>query len=163
MTVAGSFIVTYREDPDARPGPMEWVAIDFPGDHIDVGILPDLARLVDTGLVRILDLLIVHRDADGAVTASEIHTLDPPDLEPFDLLTGEALGLLNLDDIETAGRELDLDSTALIVVWENIWAATFAEAVRGRHGTLLTHNRIPHDNAVAALHVSTQHTDQEQS
>lgn len=124
-------------------GPVEWVAIVFDGPTVDTSVVPALADLVGSGTVRILDLLIVRKDLDGVVTAAELGELDAAALAAFDTLDGDVLGLLSEQDVPVVGEEVPPGSTALVVLWENLWATSFAERVRAAGGTLLTHDRIP--------------------
>ena len=132
-------------------GPVEWVAVVFAGDRVDPSVVPALSGIVGSGAVRVLDLLIVRKDADGTVTAAELGELDADELAAFDALDGDVLGLFGEQDVPVVGEELPPGSTALVVLWENRWAAAFAEAVREAGGALLTHDRIPHDLVTAAL------------
>ncbi|GAA1881383.1 hypothetical protein GCM10009836_73300 [Pseudonocardia ailaonensis] len=132
-------------------GPVEWVALAFPGETVDPAVVPEIARLVDAGTVRILDLLLVHRSVDGAVSVTEYDSLDGPVRAALDAVDGDVLGLLGEVDLPVIAEELAPDSTALVVVWESLWAAGLAEAVRGAGGLLLTHDRIPADTVDAAL------------
>jgi hypothetical protein len=124
-------------------GPVEWVAIAFDGGRIHRDVVPALADLVDAGTVRILDLLIVHKDAAGAVSSVELGALAAAELAAFDTLDGDVLGLLGEQDVPVVGADLPPGSTALVVLWENRWADAFARAVRDAGGVLLTHDRIP--------------------
>ncbi|MDN5932881.1 MAG: DUF6325 family protein [Pseudonocardia sp.] len=135
----------------ADVGPVEWVAIAFDGGTVDRAVVPALAGIVESGAVRILDLVIVAKDAAGTVTAAELGTLDADQLAAFDTLDGDVLGLLSEQDIPIVGAELAPGSTALVVLWENRWAAGFARAVRAAGGVLLTHDRIPHDIVEVAM------------
>jgi hypothetical protein len=135
----------------ATLGPVEWVAIAFPGDDVGSGVAAALARLADSGLVHIVDLLIVRKDAAGNVTARELDDLDGPAFAAFDALDGDVLALLGEDDIPVVGAELAPDTTALVVLWENLWAAGFARAVRDAGGVLLAHDRIPYDAVEVAM------------
>jgi uncharacterized membrane protein len=132
-------------------GPVEWVAIAFPGDEVGGGVVDALARLADSGVVHIVDLLIVRKDAAGTVTASELDDLDGAALAALDALDGDVLALLGEDDIPVVGAELAPGTTALVVLWENLWAARFAGAVRDAGGVLLAHDRIPYDAVEEAL------------
>lgn len=133
------------------PGPVEWVAIVFDGPTVDPAVVPALAEIVAAGTVRILDLLIVGRDDAGVVTATELGELDADALAAFDTLDGDVLGLLSEQDVPIVGAEVPPGSTALVVLWENVWATGFARAVRAAGGTLLTHDRIPADVVETAL------------
>lgn len=132
-------------------GPVEWVAITLPSPTAGHTVVPSVVDLVDRGLVRILDLVIVARDADGAVTATEFDELDADAPNPFDALDGDALGLLGSDDVESMGAGLRPGEAVLVVVWENLWATAFGVAVRAAGGALLAHDRIPHEDVAAAL------------
>lgn len=132
-------------------GPVEWVAIAFDGSRVHRGVVPALADLVDAGTVRILDLLVVHKDAEGAVTFVELGELDADELAAFDTLDGDVLGLLGEGDVPVVGEELAPGTTALVVLWENRWADAFAGAVRAAGGVLLTHDRIPGDVVEAGM------------
>ena len=124
-------------------GPVEWVAIVFDGAGVDPAVVPALAEIVGSGTVRILDLLIVGKDEAGVVTSAELGELDADALAAFDTLDGDVLGLLSEQDVPIVGAELPPGSTALVVLWENVWATGFAQAVRAAGGTLLTHDRVP--------------------
>ncbi|WP_300016671.1 DUF6325 family protein [Pseudonocardia sp.] len=132
-------------------GPVEWVAIVFDGEGVDPAVVPALAGLVDAGTIAILDLLIVAKDADGAVSAVELGELDAEQLAAFDALDGDVLGLLSEQDVPIVGEEVPPGSTALVVLWENVWAAAFAQTVRAAGGVLLTHDRIPADIVEQAM------------
>lgn len=141
-----------------RPGslaPVEWIAIAFPGDTIDLAVLPAIAHLADAGTVHIVDLLIVHKAADDEVTVTEFEDLDPADRAAFDAVDGDVLGLISELDIPAIAEELPGGSTALVVVWESLWAAELAAVVRGAGGALLTHDRIPRDVVEAAVAAAT--------
>jgi Family of unknown function (DUF6325) len=132
-------------------GPVEWVAIAFSGDEIGGEVVDALARLADSGLIHIVDLLVVRKDSAGTVTARELDDLDGAALAALDALDGDVLALLGEDDIPVVGAELAPDTTALVVLWENLWAAGFARAVRDAGGVLIAHDRIPYDAVEVAM------------
>lgn len=142
--------MTAADRPGGR-GPVEWIAIDFPGDDVAPAVVPAIARLVESGTVRIIDLLVVRRSADGGVAVTELDDLDGPGRVALDAVDGDVLGLLNEDDLPVIAEELAPGSTALVVVWESLWAAELAAVVRDAGGVLLTHDRIPHDVVEAAV------------
>ena len=127
-------------------GPVEWIVVEFPGSRFRGEIVPELAKLVDTGTIHIIDLLVVHKDADGTVHAVELDALDPDEAGPFEHLDGEVMGLLSHDDITLAAA-----STAALLVWENALAAAFASAVRSAHGRVVAYERVPHEIVAAAV------------
>lgn len=132
-------------------GPVEWVAIVFDGPAVDPTVVPALAELVGSGTVRILDLLIVSKDTAGVVTSVELGELDAATLAAFDVLDADVLELLGEQDVPVVGEEVPPGATALVVLWENVWATRFAQAVRAAGGTLLTHDRIPADVVEQAM------------
>jgi hypothetical protein len=127
-------------------GPVEYVIIGFPGNQFKGEIAPALADLVDSGTVRILDLVFILKDADGNVTAAEYE--DMPGLDDVD---GEIDGLLSDEDVDMAGEILEPNSSALLIVWEDTWAAPLAQAMRNANGVILGGERIPHEIVEAAF------------
>jgi hypothetical protein len=134
-------------------GPVEYVLIAFPGNQFNGQIVPALRELVDGGLIRIIDLLFIKKDADGNVMSIELSALAPEEANAFNDLDGEVDDLLNMEDIELAAAALPLNSSAGLLVWENVWATRFAEAVRAANGELIAYERIPHSVVQAALEV----------
>ena len=128
--------------------PVEWVALTFPGPKLAASVAAPLADLVRVGTVRILDAAVVHKGIDGEVTGTE---LEDEGVVGFDDVDGEVLELLSHDDLLGIAERLDDDTTTLVVVWENLWATAFADAVRANGGTLLAHDRIPAEDVVRAL------------
>lgn len=132
-------------------GPVEWVALAFPGDTVDPAVVPAMARLVEAGTVRILDLVIVSHSDSGEVRVSEYDEAPEPLRSALDVLDGDVLDLVGEVDLPVIAAELAPGSTALVVVWESRWAAELAQAVVAAGGELFTHDRIPRDTVLAAL------------
>jgi uncharacterized membrane protein len=126
-------------------GPVDYAIIAFPGNRFTGAIAPALADLVESGTVRIIDAAFVMRDDAGVVSGFELTELDPEIQAAFATAGVEVSGLFNEEDLMAAGEELEPNSSALLLVWENIWARTVAQAVRGAGGELLDFGRIPHD------------------
>jgi uncharacterized membrane protein len=133
-------------------GPIEYLIVGFPGNKFKGEIIPALAELVENNTIRILDLVFIAKDEEGNVAAMELTELDPEDeaAAMSDISEVDA-GLLNEDDIQLAAESLENNSSAGLLVFENVWAARFAEAVRNADGRLLANERIPHDVVEAAL------------
>lgn len=129
-------------------GPVEYVIVGFPGNEFNGQIAPALAKLIEQRLVRVLDLVFIAKDADGSLTTFEFDQLD--ELAPFAGL-GEARGLVNGEDILHAAEALEPNSSAALLVWEDLWARDFAEAVRESNGVVLEGGRVPHELAEAAM------------
>jgi hypothetical protein len=132
-------------------GPVEYILIAFPGNKFNGEIVPALKELVDSGTIRIIDLLFIKKDAEGNVLVVELDTLPSDEGDAFDTLDGEVSDLLSMEDIELAAAELPHNSSAGLLVWENVWAARFAAAVRNAHGEVIANERIPHAVVEAAL------------
>ena len=127
-------------------GPVEYIIIGFPENQFKGEIVPALADLVESGTVRILDLVFVMKDADGTVTSVEYE-----DLPGVSELEGEADGLLSEEDLEMVAEVLEPNSSGLMIVWEDLWASRLAAALRDAGGVILSGERIPHDIVEAAF------------
>lgn len=131
-------------------GPVDYALIAFPGNQFRGEIAPALADLVEAGTIRIIDAAFVAKDESGDVLAFELTELAPDVQAALDKLDIEVSGLLNEDDLAMAGEELEPNSSACLLVWENVWARTVAQAMRDAGGVLLAFDRLPHDVVQAA-------------
>jgi hypothetical protein len=122
---------------------VEYIIVGFPGNKFNGEIAPELISLVESGTVRILDLIFISKDADGEVIAFEIDELDA--LAGFGDLDSEVGGLISPEDIAYAAADLEPNSSAALLIWEDLWAGPFAEAIRKSDGVLLEGARIPHE------------------
>lgn len=132
-------------------GPVEYIELAFPGNQFKGEILPALQDLVNKGIINIIDLVIVKKDADGSVEAAELSELDASEAGLLAPLSMELQDLLNADDIMLLAEELPNNYTAALLVWENVWATRFMEAVIGAGGIMVANARIPHDVVLAAI------------
>lgn len=130
-------------------GPVEYLVVGFPGNKLSGEIAPELAKLVESGTIRILDLLFVAKDADGSVVAFEFDQLE--ELAPFADIDAEVGGLATPEDIEHAAALLEPNSSAAVLIWEDRWAAPFAEALRNAGGVLIESARVPYELVEAAF------------
>jgi uncharacterized membrane protein len=130
--------------------PVEYMIVAFPGNKFRGEIAPALQELVDSQTVRIIDLAFVVKDADGNVAGVELSDLDPDVQAALEATGAEATGLFNDDDLMAAAEELEPDSSAALLVWEDLWAGRLADAIRDAGGELLDLGRIPHEIVVAA-------------
>jgi Family of unknown function (DUF6325) len=124
-------------------GPVEYIAIAFPGNKFSGEIVPALKELQDSGTIRILDLVIISKDEAGEVAAVELSEASPEEAATLSVLGIEGKNLLGIEDIEDIGGALDPNSTAALMIWENIWAARFAKSLRDADGVLIANGRIP--------------------
>jgi hypothetical protein len=125
-------------------GPVEYVVIEFPGNQFSGEIVPALKNLTAADTVHIIDLVVIKKDADGSIHWFEGDQLGGDEAKLFNELEGEIDDLVNAEDIQLVAQGLDPNSTAAVLVWENAWAARFAEAVRKAHGRVIAEERIPY-------------------
>ena len=131
-------------------GPVDYAIIAFPGNKFRGEIAPALADLVESNTIRLIDVAFVGKDADGEVIALELTELDPEVQDSLDRLGIEVQGLLNEDDLADAADALEPNSSAALLVWENVWARRVTKAMRDAGGELLAFERVPHDIVQAA-------------
>ncbi|MFJ7306031.1 DUF6325 family protein [Streptomyces sp. NPDC099088] len=132
-------------------GPIDYVVIEFPGSRMTGEGFPLLVDLVDRGLIRILDLLFVKKNEDGSVVGLEIADLTGDGALDLAVFEGASSGLLGEDDIAEAGQALEPGNSAGILVYENLWAAPFATALRRGGAQMVASGRIPVPAVLAAL------------
>lgn len=124
-------------------GPVEYIAIAFPGNKFSGEIVPAIKELQDAGTIRVLDLVIISKDGEGNVTGIELSEASPEQQATLAVLGIESRNLLGQEDIEDIGAALDPNSTAGLMIWENVWAARFAQSLRAADGILIANGRIP--------------------
>ena len=132
-------------------GPVDYLVVEFPpgASHFTGEMAAELAKLVDSGTIRLLDLVILVKDADGAIEALEIEDLEEID----ELRTAETqlAELLAAEDMTHLAAAMEPGTTAGVLVWENSWAAPFATAARPSGGQLIASGRIPVQAILASL------------
>ncbi|SFE35419.1 hypothetical protein SAMN02787118_101423 [Streptomyces mirabilis] len=138
-------------DEFAEMGPIDYVVVEFPGNRMTGEGLPLLVDLVDRGVIRILDLMFVRKEEDGSVVGMEIADFTGDGALDLAVFEGASSGLLGEDDIEEAGSALEPGNSAGILVYENLWAAPFATALRRGGAQLVASGRIPVPAVLAAL------------
>jgi len=131
-------------------GPVDYAIIAFPGNQFKGDVAPALADLVEAGTIRIIDITFVGKDEDGTVVAAELTELDPEVQAGLENLGVEVGGLFNEDDLQAVAEDLEPNSSAALIVWENVWARQVAQALRDAGGELVEFARLPHDVVQAA-------------
>ena len=130
-------------------GPVDYLVIEFPGNRMTGEAFPLLVDLAERGIVRVIDLAFIRKEADGSVVALELRDLgDEVDLTVFE---GASAGLLDQGDIDEAGNALEPGNSAAVLVYENLWAAPLARALRRSGAQLVASGRIPVQALLAAL------------
>jgi hypothetical protein len=130
-------------------GPVEYLLLGFPGNNFTGQIVPELAKLLDSGLVRIIDLTFITKDAAGRVDVVEYDAVE--ELAAFAGLDAEVGGILTDEDVAHAAMSLEPNTSAALLLWEDTWATPFAEAVRNANGVILEGARIPREVIERAL------------
>jgi uncharacterized membrane protein len=124
-------------------GPVEILVVGFPGNQFTGEIAPALGELVESGLIRVIDLVFIAKDAEGDVVAIELNELDDTLTVAFQPHVDEPSGMISEEDIEDLGADLPPDSSAAILLFEHVWATKFRDAVVDSGGELLASIRIP--------------------
>jgi len=132
-------------------GPVEYLLIAFPGNRFNGEIVPALTELTDKGIIHIIDLVFIRKDADGNVVAAELEDLPADVAAAFDDLDGDISDLVSDEDITIAAESLDPDSSAGLLVYENVWATRFRDAIVDSGGRLVDRGHIPPEALEAAL------------
>ncbi len=132
-------------------GPVDYVVIEFPDGQHKGEAAPLLVDLVDRGIIRILDLMLITKGEDGTISGLEITDVDGDGINDLRVFEGASSGLLTEEDREHAGNTLEPGSAAMVILYENRWAAPFARAMREAGGQLVAFGRIPVQGLLAAL------------
>jgi hypothetical protein len=109
----------------------------------------ELLALVDSGTIRVIDVLILTKNQDGSVDAMELSDIE--ELGPLQAVEAELAELLAADDVENLAAAMEPGSTAGVLIWENLWAAPFGSAVRRSGGQLIANGRIPIQAIIASI------------
>lgn len=134
-------------------GPVDYIVVTFPAGSADFSgeMASELNKLIDSGTVRVLDLVLLTKDLDGSVDAAELRDVDESDVGQLRELERDLAVLLAEEDVEKVGASLEPGTAAALLVWENTWAAPFGSAVRRSGGELVASGRIPTQALVAAV------------
>ena len=132
-------------------GPVDYIVVEFPAgaSNFTGEMAKELLALVDSGTIRVIDVLILTKDKDGAVEAMELSDIE--DLGPLQAVEAQLAELLAADDVEHLAAAMDPGSTAGVLIWENLWAAPFASAARRSGGQLIATGRIPIQAIIASI------------
>jgi uncharacterized protein DUF6325 len=134
-------------------GPVDYLVVAFPAGQADFSgeMARELRALMDSGTVRVLDLVLVTKDVDGSVEATELRDADDSEVGQLHAAEADLAVLLAESDIDEIGGVLEPGSSAAVLVWENTWAAPFGTAVRRSGGQLVADGRIPTQAILAAM------------
>lgn len=132
-------------------GPIDFVLIEFSGDRFTGQAADALLDLVEEGIVRVYDLLVVRKDGDGTYSGVEITDLTSEEIGGFSAFSGARSGLLDDDDVAAAADAMEPGSIAALIVYENAWAVPFVAASRDAGGQFVASARIPAQDVTAVL------------
>jgi hypothetical protein len=138
------------EETGMDTGPIDYLVIEFPGNRMTGEGWPLLVDLVDRGVIRLLDLAFVRKDEDGSVVGLSLQDLGEQGVD-LTVFEGAASGLLGEDDLAEAAVAIEPGCSAGVLVYENVWAAPFAAAMRRSGGQLVAFGRIPIQAILASL------------
>ncbi len=132
-------------------GPVDYIVVEFPAgaSNFTGEMAAELRALVDSGTIRVIDVLILTKDADGTVEATELS--DVSELGELETIAAELADLLAADDVDHLAAAMEPGSTAGVLIWENLWAAPFASAARRSGGQLIADGRIPLQAIIASI------------
>jgi hypothetical protein len=132
-------------------GPVDYIIVEFPAgaSNFTGEMAKELLALVDAGTIRLIDILILTKNEDGTVNATELSEIE--NLGELQKVEAELAELLAADDVLHLAAAMDPGSTAGVLIWENLWAAPFASAVRRSGGQLIANGRIPIQAIIASI------------
>jgi hypothetical protein len=132
-------------------GPVDYLIVEFPAgaSNFTGEMAAELVALVDAGTIRVIDVLILTKNEDGSVDATELS--DVEELGELQAIETELAELLAEDDVVNLAAAMEPGSTAGVLIWENTWAAPFASAARRAGGQLIANGRIPIQAIIASI------------
>jgi Family of unknown function (DUF6325) len=140
-----------REAQEGELGPVDYLVIEFPAGHQNFTgeAAEELAKLAESGTIRILDVLILVKNNDGSVDAMELD--ETPGVDTIRALEADIAEILAAEDVELLAEAMEPGSVAGVLVFENSWAAPFAAATRRAGGQLIASGRIPIQAIAASM------------
>ena len=130
-------------------GPIDYIVLEWPGRQPKGDAVPLIIDLVERGIIRVLDIALMVKGDDGSVAAVDLGDLDED--SGFGVFDGATTGLISQEDLEEAATALNPGTSAAVLVWENVWAAPVAVALRRSGGQLVASGRIEIQAVLAAL------------
>jgi hypothetical protein len=137
-------------------GPIDFIALEFKTDQLTGESLPALLELVERKIIRVIDLVIILKDQEGETQVLEMEELAPDILAIFDPLEVEISGIIQVEDIEFIADAMEDNTTAALLLFENLWAIKFGEAVTHASGRMVMFDRIPFEVVNETLEMFAQ-------
>ena len=132
-------------------GPIDFVLLEFPDQEPTGETASELMNLVEAGIVRVFDIVAIRKSVDGVVSGFEVSDLTSDGAGSFSTFAGARSGLLGDDDVAEAASAMEPGTVAVLIVYENAWAAPFVAAARRAGGELVASDRIPAQDILDAL------------
>ena len=132
-------------------GAVDFLALEFKGNKFRGEILKELNKLMSEKIIRVIDMVIIYKDAQGVVTVKEIQQPDVEFVAIFDPTKVATQGMIKKDDIEMIASKIENNCTAGLLLYENLWTIGFKEAVLRAEGQVLMQERIPHEVVLEAV------------
>ena len=126
-------------------GPIDFLALEFPGNKFDGSILTSILELVQAEIIRVIDLVVILKDQDGNVIVRELQELDPDTVRILDPLQVEVSSMITRNDVDNIAAALGNNSTAAALLFENLWAIKTKQAMLDADARVLMFERIPHE------------------
>jgi len=124
-------------------GPLEYMVLQFKGNKFTGEIAPELRKLQEQGIVRVIDMVFIKKDQAGKVEAVELTDLPGQTAVAFDPLKGDITGLLTREDVESAASSLPNNCSAAMLLFEHVWALQLKQALLDAGAVLLARDRVP--------------------
>lgn len=132
-------------------GSIDFLALSFEGNNFKGEILSGIQELVANGTIRVIDIVVVRKDREGKVDAIELQELDGANLSILSPLKAEVNSMITRADIDMIGEQLDANSTAALLLWENLWTLKVKQAILDAGGKVVMQQRIPDEVVQEAL------------
>ena len=142
---------TEQDQDDYMVGPIDFLAVEFPGARLNGEGLNALMDLVERGIIRILDLSVVKVDGEGTVTAVELTDLDGDGTLDLTMFAGVRSGLLDEEDVAASAELAEPGNAVAVLLYENTWAGPFVSALRRAGADVVASGRIPASDVIAML------------
>jgi Family of unknown function (DUF6325) len=139
-------------------GPVDYIVVEFPAEasNFTGEMAKELIKLVEAGTIRLIDVLILTKDADGSIEAAELSDME--NLGELQKLESQLAELLAAEDVAHLAAAMEPGTIAGVLIWENLWAAPFASAVRQSGGQLIANGRIPIQAIIASIEADERST-----
>ena len=125
--------------------PLEYALVDFKGNKFSGKIVPELLDLAERGIVRFVDIVFIQKDKDGSMRTLELNDLDPKSYKEFVPLGKHVQSLFTEEDLQIEAGKLRKNTSALLILWENVWAENLRKSVVAAGGALVERGQIPPD------------------